>query len=591
VPSTDRRLLVRSASRRLRLVTARVRAHPWLAVLGLAAVIAAGAATGYALLVVSTINAPPPASLRPASTRPPGGSLQPIAVASNDVACAGSVAPNATFAGAEGGWILPTDGTGGFVGYRAEEILAFEFVRAPNDAVGRTSGVVGSIEIQGTKIVSAEIKANIESLRSDIDVRDSHLHEFLDLASHPEATFTLATPVEIGQPQEGRVVMVNAPGRLRLLDAMHDVSFPLQARWNGDSIDVAGQLTIRRSEYGMDIPQLLGFSVSEQITIELSLAFVRPGPDGCFVPSARPSTTAASATPSASPSLPPAVVMRELPPDWGDIAFLGLASESGEGPPPGGIFVIHGGSAAAMQLTDNHAVGAVDDEPAWSADARQIAFVRYPFERPPDVWVMPADGSGPRQLTSDAELRSPAWSPDGTSLVAVAAAEANPSLKLIDVSTGQIRDLFDDPGAESSPAWSPDGRSIAFTLLRKGATNEDIFTIGPDGSGLRQLTSHPGYDYQPRWSPDGKRMAFVRDGAIWVMDADGGDATRVTPALRADSPTWSPDGRRLTFVIAGTGQMNAGEERRDLWFVNSDGSGLSRIHLELAVVGHPAWRP
>jgi TolB protein len=337
---------------------------------------------------------------------------------------------------------------------------------------------------------------------------------------------------------------------------------------------------------------LLGFSVSEEITIELSLTFVRPGPDGCFAPSARPSATATpSSAPSASPTLPPATVRREMPAGWGDIAFLGLTSESGEGPPPGGIFVLHGGSAAPTKLTDNQSAAALDDEPAWSATGRQIAFVRYPNERPPDVWMMGAEGSDQRQLTHGAELQSPAWSPDGTTLVAVAAMELNPSLKLIDVSTGEVRDLFDDPGAESSPQWSPDGRSIVFTLLRKGATNEDIFSISSDGSGLRQLTSDPGYDYQPRWSPDGKRIAFIRDGAVWVMGADGGKATRLTPPLRADSPTWSPDNLRLAFVIAGTGEMNAGPERRDLWFVNADGSGLARIQLELVVIGHPAWRP
>lgn len=574
----------------LRSIAARLRAHPRLAVAGVAVLLFVGAAASYGVLVVSTINAPPPASLRALSTRPPAG-VPSSGLASNDVACAGSIAPNASFAGAEGPWVLPTGGTAGFVGYRAEEILAFEFVRAPNDAVGRTSDVRGAIAIEGSKLVSADIRANVDSLASDIDIRDSHIHEFLNLAGRPEATFRLTSTVEIGEPHQGSVVTINAPGQLRLLDATHDVTFPLQARWNGDSVDVAGQLVIKRSDYGMDIPQLLGFSVSEEITIELSLAFVRPGPDGCSAPSAPASTSTPSLAPSNSPSLPPAVVMREMPAGWGEIAFLGLTSEEGEPVPPGGIFAIHGGSAALTQLTDGQSVGAIDDEPAWTADGRQIAFVRFPNELPPDVWLMRADGTGQRTLTSNAELQSPAWSPDGTTLVAVGASGLKPSLKLIDVSTGAVRDLFDDPGAESSPQWSPDGRSIAFTLLRKGATNEDIFTISPDGSGLRQLTSDPAYDYQPRWSPDGKQIAFIRAGAIWVMDADGRNAKRLTPALRADSPTWSPDGKRLAFVIAGTGLMNAGDERRDLWFVNADGSGLARIRLELVLVSHPAWRP
>lgn len=580
---------MRHPTRWLRSIAAGLRSHPRLAVAGVAVLLFAGAAASYGVLVLSTINAPPPASLRALASRPPAS--VPTGLASHDIACAGSIAPNASFAGADGRWVLPTDGSAGFVGYRAAEILAFEFVRAPNDAVGRTSDVRGAVDIQGSKLVSAEINANINEIHSDIDIRDSHLHQFLNLAAHPDATFRLTAPVEIGPPREGSVVTVSAPGQLGLLDVSHDVTFPLQARWNGDSVDVAGQLVIKRSDYGMDIEQLLGFSVSEEITIELSLAFVRPGPDGCTAPSAPASTSTPSLAPSAAPSLPPAIVMHEMPADWGEIAFLGLTSESGEGPPPGGIFVIHGGSAALTQLTDPASARAIDDEPAWSADGRQIAFVRSPDERPPDIWLMGADGAGQRTLTSNAELVSPAWSPDGRSLVTVTVSGPNPAMKLIDASTGDVRNLFDDPGAESAPQWSPDGRSIAFTLLRRGATNEDIYTISPDGSGLRQLTSDPAYDYSPRWSPDGKRIAFIRAGAVCVMDADGGNATPLTPALRADAPTWSPDGKRLAFVIAGTGLMNAGDERRDLWFVNADGSGLARIRLELVVVSHPAWRP
>jgi Tol biopolymer transport system component len=50
---------------------------------------------------------------------------------------------------------------------------------------------------------------------------------------------------------------------------------------------------------------------------------------------------------------------------------------------------------------------------------------------------------------------------------------------------------------------------------------------GPAGSPTRQLTTTVG-DQDPCWSPDGRRIAFKRNKLLWVMNADGTGAERVT---------------------------------------------------------------
>jgi polyisoprenoid-binding protein YceI len=546
-----------------------------------------GAVAAYAVLVLSTVNAPPPAGLG-GSGRPSLPAVRLSPNPSSEIACAGSFAPSASYGpGPAGPWVVAGGGTGGYVGYRAAEILAFEFVRAPNDAVGRTTVVSGHLTIDGERLTRAEVTANVAELHSDIDIRDSHVSEFLGLRSRSAATFTLASPIELGSAQEGTVIDVSAPGQLALLDETREVTFPLEARWNGDSIEVAGQLSINRSDFGMDIPQLLGFRVSEQITIELSLLFVRPGQPGCAAPEA--SSPSAIASPSTSPAVsPPAVVtLDRLPEGWGEIAFLGLESEGGSGPPPAELYVLRGGDAAPRAITDSRSL--LEDEPAWSFDGRRLAYTAYPENLPPSLMIVDADGSNGHQVGASI-LRAPAWAPDGRSLLAVPAEEQT-GVYLVDVADGARQLLFQAEGVEDTPAWSPDGRTIAFTLLPKGGTNEDIYLADADGSNVRQLTSDAAYEYEPRWSPDSRTIAFVRGGDLWLIGADGSDQRRLTTGLTVDSPTWSPDGRHIAFVIAGGGSMNEGPQRRSLWFIDTDGGNLSNMAFDLFQVAHPAWRP
>ncbi|MGH3369825.1 MAG: DPP IV N-terminal domain-containing protein, partial [Nocardioidaceae bacterium] len=71
--------------------------------------------------------------------------------------------------------------------------------------------------------------------------------------------------------------------------------------------------------------------------------------------------------------------------------------------------------------------------------------------------------------------------------------------------------------------------------------------------------------------PDGSRLAFDLVTAIWVLDARGGTATRLTDDLQdATRPRWSPDGEHLVFQSYRDGNFH-------LWTIAADGSGLRRL--------------
>ena len=74
----------------------------------------------------------------------------------------------------------------------------------------------------------------------------------------------------------------------------------------------------------------------------------------------------------------------------------------------GGIYVMRANGTGLRRLTTN----ALDTEPTWSPDGRWIAFVRASFKPVfnGDIYVMRSDGSQQQRLTqSPAEDEDPAW--------------------------------------------------------------------------------------------------------------------------------------------------------------------------------------
>ena len=68
---------------------------------------------------------------------------------------------------------------------------------------------------------------------------------------------------------------------------------------------------------------------------------------------------------------------------------------------------------------------------------------------------------------------------------------------MIELSSGQTRQLTFGEGTNESPSFSANGRHIAFVSTRSGKSQ--IFTISKDGKDLRQIT-RVGNNFQPDWS-------------------------------------------------------------------------------------------
>jgi TolB protein len=62
----------------------------------------------------------------------------------------------------------------------------------------------------------------------------------------------------------------------------------------------------------------------------------------------------------------------------------------------------------------------------------------------------------------------------------------------------------------------------------------------------QRLTTGGGH-FRPRWSPDGTRIAYIRNGFLWVMNADGTGQRQVT-SYPAHGPAWADNGRTIVFA-------------------------------------------
>jgi Tol biopolymer transport system component len=95
-----------------------------------------------------------------------------------------------------------------------------------------------------------------------------------------------------------------------------------------------------------------------------------------------------------------------------------------------------------------------------------------------------------------------------------------------------------------------------------------------------------GTDMAAAPSPDGTRIVFSNQGALWVMPAAGGKATRITDwHLEPTAPVWSPDGRRIAF------QNYAPEGNYHIWTIAPDGRGAAELTTGPNDDREPAWLP
>jgi len=137
-------------------------------------------------------------------------------------------------------------------------------------------------------------------------------------------------------------------------------------------------------------------------------------------------------------------------------------------------------------------------------------------------------------------------------------------------------------GGGSTPAERIAAERIAFVSSRGG--DDEIWVMDADGSNAHRLTHMAPLRSGPVWSPDGREIAFLaavgrnENADIYIMNADGSNVRQFTDTPEDESSlVLSPDGQRMAFTFNGA-----------IFLMNRDGSDRHPI----LVVGWPSsWSP
>jgi dipeptidyl aminopeptidase/acylaminoacyl peptidase len=238
-----------------------------------------------------------------------------------------------------------------------------------------------------------------------------------------------------------------------------------------------------------------------------------------------------------------------------------------------------------------------------------------------NIWIVPAAGGAPTQLTQSGRDSAPTLSPDNKMVAFLSSREGTSQIYVLSLQGGESHAITHLSGGADIVKWSPDGTTIAFTspvypdckddacnsardaekeknkvkarvyeqLLYRHWTHwsegkrSHLFVTAVDGSGTpRDLTSGANYDVPPNerggpedinFSPDGKEICFTAvpdkmeavstNGELFLVPVTGGEAKRITTNPGFDgNPVYSPDGNYIAYHA----QLTAGYEA-DRWRV------------------------
>lgn len=259
--------------------------------------------------------------------------------------------------------------------------------------------------------------------------------------------------------------------------------------------------------------------------------------------------------------------------------LLVTATESSTGPMQ--VWYIAKGSGDASRVTND-----LNDYRDLSLTADSSRFAAVQENMVSNIWVAPEGvATRAKQIGSEAgRIAEMAWTPNGR-IVYRSNAGGSADIWVMDADGSNPKQLTTGARASRGLAVSPDGRYLFFASDRAGRFN--IWRADADGANLKQLTSGDDESY-PNASPDGAWVVYQRDAQeprLWKVPVDGGEPVQLT-RTRAMNPAISPDGNMIAYRYL---DFEVKASRWRIGVISSDG-GRPLKHFDFPPTVAPSQR-
>jgi WD40 repeat protein len=135
---------------------------------------------------------------------------------------------------------------------------------------------------------------------------------------------------------------------------------------------------------------------------------------------------------------------------------------------------------------------------SWSTDQQWVAFGAQAYTPESDattsdhseIWIVNIATGQSKQLTSNAYSDvEPVFSPDGAQIAYTSSADGTPRVYILDIATGETR-LFTPDQYATNPRWSPDGQWIAYEVwyTTNYIAHINLYVMRVDGTHPQSIT-------------------------------------------------------------------------------------------------------